>query len=91
MKIHEYLAKEILRRYGVATPRGKVTEDPEVRRICEELGRAQGKPVVMASSQGGMDIEEVAAKDPKAIFRQVVEPAAKRARWACGRQPRALS
>ncbi len=150
MKIHEYQAKEILRRYGVATPRGKVTEDPEeARRICEELGgrcvvkaqihaggrgkgggvklahspemardmakqilgmqlithqtgpegqlvrkvlieetasiahelylsitldRAQGKPVVMASSQGGMDIEEVAAKDPKAIFRQAVDP-----------------
>ena len=26
MKIHEYQAKEILRRYGVATPRGRVTE-----------------------------------------------------------------
>ncbi|HEV8578397.1 MAG TPA: ADP-forming succinate--CoA ligase subunit beta [Thermoanaerobaculia bacterium] len=150
MKIHEYQAKEILRRYGVATPRGKVTDDPEdAARICEELGgrcvvkaqihaggrgkgggvklahspemardmakqilgmqlvthqtgpegqlvrkvlieetasiaqelylsitldRAQGKPVVMASSQGGMDIEEVAAKDPKAIFRQAIDP-----------------
>jgi succinyl-CoA synthetase beta subunit len=150
LKIHEYQAKEILRRYGVATPRGKVTDDPEdAARICEELGgrcvvkaqihaggrgkgggvklahspemardmakqilgmqlvthqtgpegqlvrkvlieetasiaqelylsitldRAQGKPVVMASSQGGMDIEEVAAKDPKAIFRQAIDP-----------------
>ncbi len=26
MKIHEYQAKEILRRYGVATPEGRVTE-----------------------------------------------------------------
>ena len=33
------------------------------------LDRAQGKPVIMASSQGGMDIEEVAEKDPEAIFR----------------------
>ena len=39
MKIHEYQAKEILRRYGVATPRGKVTEDPaRPQAICEELG-----------------------------------------------------
>jgi succinyl-CoA synthetase beta subunit len=38
------------------------------------LDRAQGKHVLMASSQGGMDIEEVAEKDPKAIFRQAVEP-----------------
>jgi succinyl-CoA synthetase beta subunit len=151
LKIHEYQAKEILRRYGVATPRGKVTEDPdEAARICEELGgrcvvkaqihaggrgkgggvklakspeearelagrilgmqlvthqtgpegqlvrkvlieetadiaqelyvsitldRAQGKPVVMASSQGGMDIEEVAAKDPKAILKEQIDPA----------------
>ncbi len=150
MKIQEYQAKEILRRYGVATPRGKVTDDPEeARRICEELGgrcvvkaqihaggrgkgggvklahspemardmakqilgmqlvthqtgpegqlvrkvfieetasiaqelyvsitldRGRGKPVVMGSSQGGMDIEEVAAKDPQAIFRQAVDP-----------------
>src|SRR6478672_13144639 len=38
------------------------------------LDRAQGKPVIMASSQGGMDIEEVAAKDPKAIYRQAIDP-----------------
>ena len=149
MKIHEYQAKEILRRYGVATPRGKVTEDPEeAARICEELGgrcvvkaqihaggrgkgggvklakspeearehaskilgmqlvthqtgpegqlvrkvlieetadiarelylsitldRAKGKHVVMASAAGGMDIEEVAAKDPKAIYRAWID------------------
>jgi succinyl-CoA synthetase beta subunit len=150
VKIHEYQAKEILRRYGVATPRGKVTEDAdEAARICEELGgrcvvkaqihaggrgkgggvklakspaeakelagkilgmqlvthqtgpegqrvrkalieetadiaqelyvsltldRAQGKPVLMASASGGMDIEEVAARDPKAIFRVSIDP-----------------
>jgi succinyl-CoA synthetase beta subunit len=151
LKIHEYQAKEILRRYGVATPRGKVTEDPdEAARICEELGgrcvvkaqihaggrgkgggvklakspeearelagrilgmqlvthqtgpegqtvrkvlieetadiaqelylsitldRAKGKHVVMASASGGMDIEEVAARDPKAIYRAWVDHA----------------
>ena len=150
MKIHEYQAKEILRRYGVATPRGRVTDDPaEAAEICREFGgrcvvkaqihaggrgkgggvklagspeeaqelagqilgmrlvthqtgpegqevtkilieeavdiaselylsitldRAQGKPVVMASSAGGMDIEEVAAKDPDAIVREAVDP-----------------
>ena len=150
MKIHEYQAKEILRRYGVATPKGKVTDDPEeAGRICEELGgrcvvkaqihaggrgkgggvklakspeeareyarqiigmqlvthqtgpegqrvrkvlieetadiaqelylsitldRAQGKPVIMGSSQGGMDIEEVAEKDPQAISRVAIDP-----------------
>ncbi len=149
MKIHEYQAKEILRRYGVATPRGKVTEDPEeAARICEEFGgrcvvkaqihaggrgkgggvklakspeearehaskilgmqlvthqtgpegqlvrkvlieetadiaqelylsitldRAKGKHVIMASVAGGMDIEEVAAKDPKAIYRAWID------------------
>ena len=149
MKIHEYQAKEILRRYGVATPRGRVTEDPEeAARICEELGgrcvvkaqihaggrgkgggvklaksvdearehaskilgmqlvthqtgpegqlvrkvfieetadiakelylsitldRAKGKHVVMASAAGGMDIEEVAATDPKAIYKAWID------------------
>jgi succinyl-CoA synthetase beta subunit len=150
LKIHEYQAKEILRRYGVATPRGRVTDDPaEARRIAEEMGgravvkaqihaggrgkgggvkvgkspaeveehakkilgmqlvthqtgpegqkvrkvlieeaadiagelyvaitldRASGKPVVIASAAGGMDIEEVAAKDPKAIHREPFDP-----------------
>jgi succinyl-CoA synthetase beta subunit len=150
LKIHEYQAKEILRRFGVATPKGQVTEDPEeAGRICEEMGgrcvvkaqihaggrgkgggvklakspaearmlasqilgmqlvthqtgpegqrvrkvlieetadiakelylsitldRAQAKPVIMASTQGGMDIEEVAEKDPQAIFRLAFDP-----------------
>ncbi len=39
------------------------------------VDRGSGKPVFMASAQGGMDIEEVAAKDPKAILRETVEPA----------------
>jgi succinyl-CoA synthetase beta subunit len=38
------------------------------------VDRASGKPVVMASAQGGMDIEEVAAKDPTAILKEVVDP-----------------
>jgi succinyl-CoA synthetase beta subunit len=150
VKIHEYQAKEILRRYGVATPRGRVTDAAaEARAICEELGgrvvvkaqihaggrgkgggvklakspdeaaehaakilgmrlvthqtgpegqpvqkvlieeaaeiaselyvavtldRAAGRPVVIASAAGGMDIEEVAAKDPGAIHRERFDP-----------------
>jgi succinyl-CoA synthetase beta subunit len=38
------------------------------------LDRAQGKVVMMASSEGGMDIEEVAAKTPGKILREVIEP-----------------
>ena len=150
MKVHEYQAKEILRRYGVAVPRGVVTDNPEaVREIAKELGgrvvvkaqihaggrgkgggvklaktpdeaveiakqiigmtlvthqtgpegrlvgkvlieealnidrelylgitldRRIGKPVVMASKQGGMEIEVVAEKDPSAIHRETIDP-----------------
>lgn len=150
MKIHEFQAKEILRRYGVATPKGKVVEAAaEATDICREMGgrcvvkaqihaggrgkgggvklagspeeaesiagailgmqlvtpqtgpegqtvrkvlieealdiaselylsvtldRASGKPVLMASASGGMDIEEVAEKDPGAIIREAVDP-----------------
>ncbi|MHB9000758.1 MAG: ADP-forming succinate--CoA ligase subunit beta, partial [Thermoanaerobaculia bacterium] len=37
------------------------------------LDRRIGKPVVMASKQGGMEIEVVAAKDPKAIHREPID------------------
>ncbi len=150
MKVHEYQAKAILARYGVAVPRGEVTSSPsEAREIARRLGgravikaqihaggrgkgggvkvasnpdeahdlakrilgmtlvtpqtgpagrvvqkvlveealdidrelyvsvtldRSRGVPVVMASKAGGMDIEEVAAKDPHAILREAVDP-----------------
>jgi succinyl-CoA synthetase beta subunit len=38
------------------------------------LDRASGKPVVMASAAGGMDIEEVAAKTPEKIAKVFLEP-----------------
>jgi succinyl-CoA synthetase beta subunit len=38
------------------------------------LDRAAGKPVMMASAAGGMDIEEVAAKTPEKIVRVHLEP-----------------
>jgi len=38
------------------------------------LDRASGKPVMMASSEGGMDIEEVAEATPEKIHRVYIEP-----------------
>jgi succinyl-CoA synthetase beta subunit len=149
MKVHEYQAKEILRKYGVAVPRGHVADNPQqAREFAKDLGgrvvvkaqihaggrgkgggvklaktadeaadlakqilgmtlvthqtgpegrlvrkvlieealnidrelylgitldRRIGKPVVMASKQGGMEIEEVAARDPKAIHREPID------------------
>src|SRR5450755_2901714 len=40
------------------------------------LDRGLGKPVFMASSAGGMEIEEVAAKNPAAILKEAFQPAA---------------
>jgi succinyl-CoA synthetase beta subunit len=38
------------------------------------LDRTSGKPVMMASAAGGMDIEEVAASTPEKIVRVYIEP-----------------
>ena len=40
------------------------------------VDRVRRRVVVMASSSGGMDIEEVAARDPKAILTEYADPAA---------------
>ena len=39
------------------------------------LDRALSRPLIMASTEGGMDIEEVAAKHPEKIFKEHVDPA----------------
>jgi succinyl-CoA synthetase beta subunit len=39
------------------------------------LDRAAGRPVIMASTEGGVDIEEVAAHTPEKIFKEWVDPA----------------
>jgi len=152
MKIHEYQGKEILRKFGVVTPRGKPAfsveeavkvaeelggkvwvvkaqihaggrgkgggvkvaksldevrtyasqilgmqlkthqtgpEGQKVRRLLIEEGadikheyyvaaltdRATQKVAMMASSEGGMDIEEVAHKTPEKIIKVFVDPA----------------
>ncbi|MFQ5636510.1 MAG: ADP-forming succinate--CoA ligase subunit beta [bacterium] len=51
MKIHEYQAKEILRQFGVAVPRGRLAQTPEeARKIAEEFG---GVVVVKAQIHAG--------------------------------------
>jgi succinyl-CoA synthetase beta subunit len=152
MNIHEYQAKALLRKYGVAVPRGqaattteeaaaaahalggsvwvvkaqihaggrgkgggvKVARSPDevavhaarmlgmtlvthqtgpggrlVRKVYVEEGcdirrelylgmlidRATGRVTVIASTEGGMEIEEVAAKHPEKILRAVIDPA----------------
>ncbi|HEX5399103.1 MAG TPA: ADP-forming succinate--CoA ligase subunit beta [Verrucomicrobiae bacterium] len=39
------------------------------------LDRANSRPLVMASTEGGMDIEEVAARTPGKIFKEWIDPA----------------
>ena len=152
MNIHEYQAKEVLRKFGVATLKGKLAHSPEeavtaakeiggsvwvvkaqihaggrgkgggvkvaksldevseftkkmigmtlvthqtgphgkvVQKVFIEQGcniakeyyvaclidRATGRAAMMASSEGGMDIEEVAAHNPNAIKRVDIDPA----------------
>ena len=43
--------------------------------IAVLLDRASSRPVIMASTEGGMDIEEVAAKTPEKIVRESIDPA----------------
>jgi succinyl-CoA synthetase beta subunit len=151
MNIHEYQGKELLRKYGVSVPNGKVAftveeaveaakelgtevcvvkaqihaggrgkaggvkvaknleevrtyaneilgktlvthqtgpEGKEVKRLLIEEGcdikkeyyvglvldRATSRVVLMASEEGGTEIEEVAAKTPEKIFKEVIDP-----------------
>jgi len=152
MKIHEFQAKQILKQYGVAIPRGEVAETAaqaaeiaqkiggpvvlkaqihaggrgkgggikvakapeEARALAEKMigmtlithqtgpqgklvkrllveealgvakelylgiviDRARECAVVMASTEGGMEIEKVAAEHPELIFKEWIDPAA---------------
>ena len=51
---------------------------PEIRKelyLSVLLDRASSRPLVMASTEGGMDIEEVAAKTPDKISKEWIDPA----------------
>ncbi|MBM4415845.1 MAG: ADP-forming succinate--CoA ligase subunit beta [Chloroflexi bacterium] len=51
MKLHEYQAKELLARYGVPVPKGRVARTPEeAEQVAAELG---GKAVVKAQVHAG--------------------------------------
>jgi len=168
MNIHEFQAKEILKRFGVAVPQGiiattaeeakaaaqqlgggvvvvkaqihaggrgkgggvKVVKSPEeaadkarqmlgrnlvtrqtgpegrqVRRVLVEQGleiqrelylamvldRAQSRVTVICSSEGGVEIEEVAAKAPEKILKETVDPAIGLAAFQCRRLAFALN
>ena len=79
-------ANEILGKVLVTHQTGP--EGKEVKRLLIEQGcdikkeyyvgvvvdRATGSVVMMASEEGGMDIEEVAANTPEKIFKEVVDP-----------------
>jgi len=166
MNIHEYQAKQILTRYGVPVPVGKVATTPEeariiaaelggvcvvkaqihaggrgkgggvkltktpeeaeqkaaeilgknlvthqtgpegrqVRRVLVEQGvniereiylgmvldRTQSRVTVICSSEGGVEIEEVAAKHPERILKEVIDPVVGLQSFQCRRLAFAL-
>src|SRR5262250_745759 len=151
MNVHEFQAKALLKRYGVAVPNGReVTSPADAAAACKDLGgrcaikaqihaggrgkaggvklckspaeaeaaarellgktlvthqtgpagrevkrllaealsdiarefylgmvvdRASGRPAMMASAEGGVEIEEVAARAPEKILRESIDPA----------------
>jgi succinyl-CoA synthetase beta subunit len=55
-----------------------VTMAPNIKKelyLAVLLDRGSSRPVMMASTEGGMDIEEVAAKTPEKILRETIDPA----------------
>src|SRR5882762_4609078 len=55
-----------------------VADAPEIQKelyVAVLLDRAASRPIVMASTEGGMDIEEVAAKTPERIVKETIDPA----------------
>jgi succinyl-CoA synthetase beta subunit len=54
------------------------------------IDRARGAPVLMASTEGGMDIEEVARRAPEKILRETLDPEAGLRPWQARRLAFAL-
>jgi succinyl-CoA synthetase beta subunit len=62
---------------GRVVKRVLVEKGSEIARelyLAVALDRNVEAPVLMGSAQGGMEIEEVAAKDPSAIVRETIDP-----------------
>lgn len=54
-----------------------VTLAPDIQKelyVAVLLDRAVARPVIMASAEGGVDIEEVAARNPGAIVKESIDP-----------------
>ena len=65
-------------------PQGRIVRRVVVEEGCDiarelylgmVIDRAVGRPTMIASSEGGMEIEEVAAKSPEKILREAIDPA----------------
>ncbi len=54
------------------------------------LDRAQGKPVMMVSTEGGTEIETVAKNTPEKIIKETIEPTLGLQRWQAARLAYAL-
>jgi succinyl-CoA synthetase beta subunit len=55
-----------------------VAAAPEIKKelyLAVLLDRGTARPIVMASTEGGVDIEEVAEKTPEKIVRETIDPA----------------
>src|SRR3954451_22550865 len=55
-----------------------VAAAPEIKKefyLAVLLDRATSRPVIMASTEGGVDIEEVAEKTPEKIIKEWIDPA----------------
>ncbi len=54
-----------------------VAAAPDIRKelyLAVLLDRGTGRPIVMASTEGGVDIEEVAEKTPEKIIKETIDP-----------------
>ncbi|MDF1570950.1 MAG: ADP-forming succinate--CoA ligase subunit beta [Bacteroidales bacterium] len=66
------LVRKILIEQGIYYP-GE--SEPEEFYMSVLLNRGSGRNIIMYSTEGGMDIESVAAKTPLLIFREEIDPA----------------
>jgi len=63
---------------GRLVSKALVSIAPDIRKelyLAVLLDRAISRPIIMASTEGGMDIEEVAAKTPEKIIKEPIDPA----------------
>ena len=78
MKIHEYQAKEILAKYGVAVPRGEVANTPEeasavARKLFAEHPDVAGIYIGSENAAGIFGGGQEQKKDNKALINQLYQ------------------